>query len=148
MTPALASLLILVPNTTEVGPNPSNFRIPVSDIVSCRVHHGSLAHRPGVQVTIGGVLLAPAIFFASELLANFFKVWFKRSGIGLAIELTAFSLAILGVWLIYDALRKRPHLRVVTRNGRFKLRLQSKLDSESIATLRQVASEGAGLVFE
>lgn len=95
---------------------------------------------------IGVVLCMPLLYFGPELVSGFFHV-FRGSGLGFRIELAAVFLAMLGAWLIYDCLRKRPHLQVATQNGCFKLRLLADPDEASLELLRKAAFEGAGIII-
>ena len=119
---------------------------PVLRVRRERIQHiqlrwGSRAARPLVQVLLGTVFLATGCVIQGLMLWE----WLRNGGVihvevvvGLAI------LALMGGWLLFDALKKGYFLEVSTDSRKEKLRFDRRLSLQKIESLLAEARQRFG----
>jgi uncharacterized membrane protein YjjB (DUF3815 family) len=127
----------------EVGPLSFQTKVPVREVHAFQFKYATLSNRPATQILIGAALLFPGCL-AFRSLVRFVAGAPKMS---VNLEVAALSITALGLWLIFDARRKQPHLVVITGDASHKLRLLRAMDEASMRAVREAATRGSGLVM-
>ena len=127
----------------ELGPLASHARVPVNQVRAFEFKYATLSNHPGLQIIVGAGLLSPIYLVIRALLDPL------TTGARICVTMQSIALAacFLGLWLIFDALRKQHHLIVITNSNRYKLRLLHAMDESSMLAVRDAAARGSGLIM-
>lgn len=110
--------------------------IPKESITAIRLKHGSGAERPLLQLLVATVcILAGLHFLLVRTLSS------KR---GLLLLLSMLTLLIVGLWLLFEVVRRRAYLEVATRSDVRKIVFKGRVERQKLLGFIQDANTKLG----
>jgi hypothetical protein len=130
------TLKISAEGLSEISEGRSVVFLPKADIERIELIRGSGAERPGLQIGLGSLLALLGLCGFIPLLSGNLVLF--RYEIGF----TFFGL--IGVWMIWEALRRRTFLLVLTRSDKRKLFLHGKVETKPLVEFLEAARTSFG----
>ena len=100
--------------------------VPKSDVLSLEIRHTSGLERPLIAIVVGALITIASLYPLVPLLD-----WFQQGGTLQVDLLPLLAFSLLGLWMIWFAVRKRQVLVVHTPKGRRKLIFHGTVDSDA-----------------
>jgi hypothetical protein len=115
----------------------SRLRVPRAEIQSVEFLHGSSAQHPLWMFVFGVILVALGLY----PLRRTYAWWFQGAGI-MDVELLMVGFLVLGVYALWEAVKRVPLLLVRTTRGSRRLVFQKAVTREAVEDfLRRLESE-------
>lgn len=108
-------------------------QIPKHDVQSIQLRHGSGAEHPLLQLSFGGLLSAVGVAGVITLCGGNFAA--------IRYELAMLFFGAVGLWMVWEAVRKRNYLLITTPSTRRKLFFHGTADHRSIREFLHKARE-------
>lgn len=110
--------------------------IPRHEVQSIKLRHGSGAEHPVLQLTFGGILLAIGVAGLIAMCGGNFGA--------IRYEIPMLFFGLVGLWMVWEAARKRTYLLITTTSTRRKLFFDRTANLQSIREFLQSARETFG----
>jgi hypothetical protein len=118
-------------------------RVPRADIISIEVARGSESQRPIVQFLFGVLLLAMGLFPIPGIIRCL-----GQGKIVVGHEAILVVWLFLGIWVIYDAVKRRTLLLLRTPRGTKKIAFHGAVDAEELEEFLRLVKTAFGYTVE
>jgi hypothetical protein len=117
----------IVAGPEQIAETRARIRVPRSEVESIRFAHASPVQHPVIMFLFGIVLVAVGLFEARRLFD-----WLFHGAAILDVEFFLFSLLLMGVYSLFEAVRRVPVLLVKTTRGTRRMVFRCVVDPVNV----------------